>query len=300
MFPAARRGKLGYLMVVFPTLSGRSPAFQCGAQIGIWRLIAHHEDALRAVEEMKDRNRIAIGWSDTGDLRKATLSAASDISTLIARAYDGISNAHLGGPSLWNLYHEMKDGDMVILSANGKRRSVFQVIGPYRYERGLRQIVGYAHQRTAALTSIEPDRLWETAGSKVASDQNVRWTLAACVETTTARSETFREGARFSVTSTAIERNPRARAKCIDHFGCRCLVCGFDFEKVFGGLGRGYIHVHHKAAISTRVSEYEIDPVEDLVPLCPNCHAMAHQSAGISVEDLIAIYRGRQKVRDSH
>lgn len=268
--------------------------------MSIWRLIAHHEDAVGAVEEMQDRNRIAIGWSDTGDLRKASVSGASDIGSLIARAYDGISNAHLGGPSLWNLYHEMRSGDMVIVNANGKRRCVFQIIGPYRFERGPQQIIGYAHQRAAALTSINPDELWKTLGSKIADNQNVRWTLAACAETTTAKREVLREGARFSVTSTVVERNPRARAKCIEHFGCRCFVCGFDFERVFGELGRGYIHVHHKVAVSTRVAEYEIDPVQDLVPLCPNCHAMAHQRAGVSLEQLTAIYRGRMKLRVSH
>ena len=25
---------------------------------------------------------------------------------------------------------------------------------------------------------------------------------------------------------------------------------------------------------------YRIDPIEDLIPLCPNCHAMIHRSAG--------------------
>ena len=189
---------------------------------------------------------------------------------------------------------------MVILSANGKRRCVFQVIGPYSYERGSRQIVGYAHQRAAALTSVNPDKLWETLGAKVGDHQNVRWTLAACAETNTSRREIFSEGARFSVTSTVVERNPRARAKCIEHFGCRCFVCGFDFEKEFGELGRGYIHVHHKVAVSSRVAEYDIDPIEDLVPLCPNCHAMAHQKAGISIEELTALCRSRQKVRVSY
>lgn len=101
--------------------------------MGIWRLIAHHEDALGAVEEMKGRNRIAIGWSDTGDLSKANVSSSDDITALISRSHEGIPNAHLGGPSLWNLYHEVHDGDLVIVSANGKRKCVFEVIGAYIY-----------------------------------------------------------------------------------------------------------------------------------------------------------------------
>lgn len=134
-------------------------------------------------------------------------------------------------------------------------------------------------------------------GAKVADGQNVRWTLAACTETAKANREVFKEGSRFSVTSTVIERNPLARKRCIDHFGCTCFVCGFDFEKMYGELGRGYIHVHHKLAISTRAVEYEVDPLEDLVPLCPNCHAMAHQRAGLSIEQLTAIY-AKHKLRE--
>lgn len=258
----------------------------------IWRLIAHHEDATGAIRAMKHRNRIAIGWNETGDLRTSGVSGASSIGTLISEALHPVENAHLGGPSLWNLYHHMQEGDLVILNANGRRECVFEVIGPYLYESGPAQIMGYAHQRPACLTSIDPEDLWNTSGAAVAEGQNIRWTLAACLESSRARPSIHREGARYCVMSTAIERSPLARAACIAHYGCKCDVCGFDFKKVYGELGADYIHVHHRIEISSRTGAYDVDPIEDLIPLCPNCHAMAHRvRPPLPLEELKAIYQ---------
>ncbi|WP_198402997.1 HNH endonuclease [Pseudoalteromonas sp. 1_2015MBL_MicDiv] len=89
--------------------------------------------------------------------------------------------------------------------------------------------------------------------------------------------DTYIEGATKVVTINKYERDVKARKKCIAHFGCVCQVCGFDFEKVYGDLGKGYIHVHHIVPLSEIGKEYEVNPEEDLVPLCPNCHAMVHR-----------------------
>lgn len=257
----------------------------------VWRLIAHHEDPDGAVEEMKQRNRIAIGWSRIGDLRSAGVSDPSEIASLIAVAHHPIENSHLGGPSLWNLYKNMEEGDLVIVNAKGKRVCVFEVIGPYLYEAGAGQIKGYGHQRPACVTSIKPDDLWNGSGSPVLKGQNIRWTLVACSASPNTKKAIYKEGLRNSVTSTTIERNPIARQKCIEHFGCKCFVCGLEFLKRYGELGRDYIHIHHRVDISTRPDEYDVDPKKDLVPLCPNCHAMAHQQRpSILVEKLREIY----------
>ncbi|WP_340169122.1 HNH endonuclease [Lacinutrix sp.] len=56
-----------------------------------------------------------------------------------------------------------------------------------------------------------------------------------------------------------------------------CQVCEFDFEKNFGEIGRGFIHVHHLREISTLRKEYIINPKTDLIPVCPNCHSMLHR-----------------------
>src|SRR5215510_687494 len=72
------------------------------------------------------------------------------------------------------------------------------------------------------------------------------------------------------------ERDPIARQRCIELYGYRCSVCKFTLEEVYGEIGREFIHVHHLRPLSGIAEEYEIDPVEDLRPVCPNCHAMLH------------------------
>jgi predicted HNH restriction endonuclease len=84
------------------------------------------------------------------------------------------------------------------------------------------------------------------------------------------------EGARRSVLVNAYERDPVARQKCIDHFGAACVICGFDFGIVFGPDASGFIHVHHLTPLSEIGQEYLVDPVRDLRPVCPNCHAVIH------------------------
>ena len=90
-------------------------------------------------------------------------------------------------------------------------------------------------------------------------------------------SETVFEGAKKEITVNRYERSQEAREKCIAAHGCKCTVCGMDFEKVYGEIGRGFIHVHHKVPLSSIGEEYELNPIKDLVPVCPNCHAMLHR-----------------------
>lgn len=85
------------------------------------------------------------------------------------------------------------------------------------------------------------------------------------------------EGALQRITVNRYERDPVARQKCIEHYGMVCVVCGFDFEKRYGAIGAGFIHVHHLVDIASIGGRYQIDPVRDLRPVCPNCHAMLHQ-----------------------
>lgn len=90
-------------------------------------------------------------------------------------------------------------------------------------------------------------------------------------------SGTFPEGARMTVTVNAYERNAAARAACIAHHGVGCSVCGMNFEETYGPAGKGLIHVHHLRALASVGAAYEVDPVADLRPVCPNCHAMIHR-----------------------
>lgn len=101
------------------------------------------------------------------------------------------------------------------------------------------------------------------------------------------KSEKYSEGARFSVTINAYERSSEARSACIAHHGHTCAVCGFDFASIYGTLGEGFIHVHHIIPIWEIGEQYDIDPIADLIPVCPNCHAMIHRTEPpLTVEQL--------------
>ncbi len=91
------------------------------------------------------------------------------------------------------------------------------------------------------------------------------------------RGEIF-EGGRRSVLVNAYERNIEARQICIEHYGNCCIVCKFDFDDGYGQeIANGYIHVHHLVPLSEIGEVYVVDPIKDLVPVCPNCHAIIHK-----------------------
>lgn len=100
----------------------------------------------------------------------------------------------------------------------------------------------------------------------------------------------LKEGAKKQVLVNAYERNYKARQICIKYYGCYCSVCGFDFAKFFGDEFEGKIHVHHIKALSEINEEYEVEPINDLRPVCPNCHLALHSKVGdkpYAIEELI-------------
>jgi 5-methylcytosine-specific restriction protein A len=97
----------------------------------------------------------------------------------------------------------------------------------------------------------------------------------------------YREGAVHQVLVNAYERDRAARQACISHYGLACVVCGLEFDDRYGPLGAGFIHVHHIVPLSELGADYRLDPVQDLRPVCPNCHTMLHrQRPPLSVEGL--------------
>lgn len=96
-----------------------------------------------------------------------------------------------------------------------------------------------------------------------------------------------REGAVKTVKVNIYERNPIARRLCLQKHGYSCFVCGFDFKSFYGPIGENFIHVHHIVPLSETEGEYVIDPEKDLIPICPNCHAMIHRKKkALSIEEL--------------
>lgn len=104
---------------------------------------------------------------------------------------------------------------------------------------------------------------------------------------TTDMTITFIEGSATQVTQTRIERNRYARLECIKLFGYSCSVCSFNFEKFYGSIGYKFIHVHHLTQVSTIKLQYKVNPIQDLRPVCPNCHSMLHkQNPPLTIEEL--------------
>lgn len=100
----------------------------------------------------------------------------------------------------------------------------------------------------------------------------------------------YTEGTTRKVVVSVFERNPKAREACLAKHGYNCAVCSTNFEKVYGLIGRDFIHVHHKKPLAAVREVYQLDPVKDLVPVCPNCHAMLHtRTPPLSTSELKAI-----------
>jgi len=86
------------------------------------------------------------------------------------------------------------------------------------------------------------------------------------------------EGMKVRVEVNRYERNHLNRSACIQVYGARCSACGFDFAERYGEIGHGYIQAHHIVPVSQLGEGYIIDPIADLRPVCPNCHAMLHKT----------------------
>lgn len=108
--------------------------------------------------------------------------------------------------------------------------------------------------------------------------------------------EIYTEGIKKTILVNSYERNPKARKACIEYWKAKCIVCEFDFEKTYGELGKGFIHVHHLKQISEIGNEYQINPIEDLRPVCPNCHSMLHKfNPLLKIEELREIIQSNKQ-----
>ncbi len=108
-----------------------------------------------------------------------------------------------------------------------------------------------------------------------------------------AETEDCIEGAKITIQVNKYERNTVARQRCIDELGCYCHICNFNFEKIYGKIGKNFIHVHHKIHLSEIKENYVVDPIKDLIPVCPNCHSMLHRKIDgkyLSIDELKQLF----------
>lgn len=103
--------------------------------------------------------------------------------------------------------------------------------------------------------------------------------------------ESGEEGSRTLRYLTTYERDPRNRKQAIAIHGLRCKACDLNMGERYGPDAEGLIHVHHVVPISTYDAPRKIDPATELVPVCPNCHAVIHRkkTSTLSISDLRAV-----------
>lgn len=103
------------------------------------------------------------------------------------------------------------------------------------------------------------------------------------------------EGTATEIRSIRYERNPINRQLCLHRKGYNCAVCGMNFYDVYGEIGYHFIEVHHTTPVSIMGDNYHFDVDRDLVPLCPNCHAMVHRrNPPYSVEEMKKIIKSTE------
>jgi 5-methylcytosine-specific restriction protein A len=89
-----------------------------------------------------------------------------------------------------------------------------------------------------------------------------------------------------------IERNQTLAKKVKKLQGYKCSACGFDFEKKYGEIGKGFIEAHHLTPVyKIKGKKVALDPIKDFSVLCSNCHRMIHKTQFVDrVEEFKAQY----------
>jgi hypothetical protein len=100
------------------------------------------------------------------------------------------------------------------------------------------------------------------------------------VEVTSAHGgwEPEEEGLQIDGAITRYERSRSNRAVAILLHGTRCVVCRMDFGERYPEIGSGYVEIHHLTPLHVMLHADIVNPATDLVPLCSNCHRMAHRA----------------------
>ena len=132
----------------------------------------------------------------------------------------------------------------------------------------------------------------------IADELQRHWSMCLTLELPTIEAPDlgFVEGFARESQTTYYERSLAARQFCLNHYGPQCVICGFDFEKTYGAAGAGFIHIHHIVPLSAIGEEYVVDPITDMVPVCPNCHAIIHRRTPCySIEEVRAFWQKAHK-----
>ena len=111
----------------------------------------------------------------------------------------------------------------------------------------------------------------------------------------------YKDGKVIQYYGTRYERNPVNRVRAIEIHGTSCKACGFNFEEIYGERGKDFIEIHHRKPLFTLGKESDIDPANDLVPVCSNCHQMIHRKKDnvLDIDELKEIL-SRSLIKNNH
>jgi hypothetical protein len=116
----------------------------------------------------------------------------------------------------------------------------------------------------------------------------ISWIDSDVLEITSYNSEEpEEEGSCYEVLTTRYERSKINRNICIKHHGWSCKVCLVNLQDVYGDRAKEFIHVHHIEKLADSGSKI-IDPINDLIPVCPNCHCIIHMTKEPAMREEIA------------
>ncbi len=87
-----------------------------------------------------------------------------------------------------------------------------------------------------------------------------------------------------------VERKKRESDYC-------CEVCGLNFAKSYGAIGRNFIIAHHLEPIGARRSA-SVTRLEGIALVCSNCHCMLHKEAPPITPERLRAMNSVQKLRE--
>ncbi len=84
--------------------------------------------------------------------------------------------------------------------------------------------------------------------------------------------------------------NRKKQSVLVEKGKLECEACGFDFSRIYGEIGDGFIECHHIKPVSDLRSG-DRTKISDLALICANCHRMLHRSGLIALNELRQIIR---------
>lgn len=142
--------------------------------------------------------------------------------------------------------------------------------------------------------AVELERVWSDYNNNVIILSN-NTSRNELIPEEIVNSNNYFEGAIAKILVNRFERNAQARRICIQHYGCKCYACNVILEDIYGERAKDFIHVHHIVPLRKIGKRYKLNPIKDLRPLCPNCHAVIHRyKPEIEIDELKQIINNNE------